>query len=304
MIVGSIRATKFALNNFFRNLWLSVITVFLMILTLLSITLVFGLNIVGHQIINAIQDKVDIDLYFYDSVTEQEILDTQNFLSSMDEVSDVRYVSKEDADKLFRESHADDVEMIAALDELDEIVFPASLIVQTEKVDDYAKVISRFEASEYFHLIDEADYGDNQQIIATISQITERAYQVGIGVSTIFILISIVVIFNTIRITIYSHREEVGIMKLVGATNWFIRAPFFIESILLALIASGLTLGLFYVLLTISDPAIRTFFSGYDFSILQYFQTHWLKMVVGEVLIAIVLSVMSSMVAITRYLKV
>ncbi|MFH1426601.1 MAG: permease-like cell division protein FtsX [Candidatus Kerfeldbacteria bacterium] len=304
MILGAARTTKFAVQNFWRNLWLSVITVFLLVLTTFSITLVVSMNVITSQMINAVESKVDVDLYFAEYVQEKDILATQSFLNGMDEVSKVVYVSKEDALEDFRERHADEPAILASLDELDENVLPASLIVHATEIDDYPKIIDNVETSKYQEFIDQTDFNDNEEIIGKISDITSRAYQIGLIVSMVFIVISVIVIFNTIRITIYSHREEIGIMKLVGATNWFIRAPFIMEGILLGLIAAVVTLALFYVALFVSDPSVSAFFAGYDFSVFQYFKFHALQLVLAEVVGAILLSVVSSMVAITRYLRV
>ncbi|MBI2410465.1 MAG: FtsX-like permease family protein [Candidatus Kerfeldbacteria bacterium] len=302
MFVGIIRTIRFAVQNFSRNLWLSVITVFLLVLTTMSMTLVGTLNIIGQQVIHTIQDKVSIDLYFYDSVSEKDIIDTQNFLQSLSGVADLVYVSKDQALEQFKEKHADDPEILSSLSEMEENVLPASLTVRARSIDDYPHIIRAFQASPYSEFIDRTDYSDNRAIINRVTTLTHKAYDIGLGVSLIFIIISIVVIFNTIRITIYSHREEVGIMKLVGATNWFVRAPFVLESVLLAVIASVITLSLFYVLLYGSDPTITAFFEG-QFSILHYCTEHIWRIVAIEFGGAILLSVASSMIAITRYLK-
>lgn len=304
MIVGTFRATQFAFQNFWRNLWLSVITVFLIVLTTLSITLVVGLNIIGREVIHAVEEKVDINLYFHPYVKEQNILEAQSFLLKEEGVSEVIYISQEDAEEQFRANHVDDTQLLASLDEIEESIFPASLNVRATALDAYPQIIDAFKKSEFTEFVEEADYNDSQAIISTIQQITERVYSVGIGVSLIFICISVIVIFNTIRIAIYNHREEVGIMKLVGATNWFIRAPFILESIFLGLVSAAVTLVVFSVLLVVADPFVSAFFAGYDFSLLQYFMDHAVTVVAIEVGGAILLSVASSMIAITRYLKV
>lgn len=304
MILGAARTAKFAVQNFWRNLWLSIITVFLLVLTTFSITLVVSLNVIANQVVESIQSRVDIDFYFHDYVKESEILATQSFLNATDGVSQVIYVSKEDALEKFKEDHAGDEAILASLEELDENVLPASLIVRAEDISQYPAIIDAFDQSDFKEYINRTDYSDNSEIINRIDEITDKAYQVGLGVSLIFIIISVIVIFNTIRITIYSHREEIGIMKLVGATNWFIRSPFILEGILLGFIAALVTLALFYLVLYVSEPSIAAFFAGYDFSVLRYFEYHALQLVVAEIVGAILLSVVSSMVAITRYLRV
>lgn len=304
MIVGSLRATRFALQNFWRNLWLSVVTVFLLVLTLLSISLVVGLNVLGNQVITAVQQKVDIDFYVYDSVSDEDILAIQQYMQSLPEVAQVVYVSKDDALQNFRETNKEKPEILASLDELETNILPASFSVRAREIGDYRSIIAQVQGSEYKKFIDHEDFSDNQEVITAIASVVSRGERIGIGVSIVFVIISVIVIFNTIRITIYSHREEVAIMKLVGATNWFIRAPFILESIFLGLIGSLITLTIFYVAIVFADPTISSFFAGYNFSLLGYFQQYAFLFIFGEILCAVLLSSVSSMIAITRYLKV
>lgn len=303
MILGIARTTKFALQNITRNWWLSVITVFILVLTTTSITLVAGLNIIGQETIRIVESKVDIDLFFYDYTSEQDILKTKDFVQSLDGVSEVVYVSKDEALQRYKEQHKDDPLIINALDELKENALPASLTIRANAIENYPAIIQQFDESPYSDFVDHTDYSDNQEIISGITRLTQRAYQIGLGVSIIFIIISAIVIFNTIRITIYSHREEVGIMKLVGATNWFVRGPFILESVLLAIISACITLLLFYLLLYFSDPTVRGFFEGYDFSIFDYYLAHLFQFIIAEIGAAVVLSGLSSSIAINKYLK-
>jgi cell division transport system permease protein len=302
MIVALFRTIRFALQNFSRNLWLSLITVFILVLTTMSITLVAGLSVVGNQLIQSVENRVDTDFYFYDYASEDSILKAQEFLKKQPQVKDVVYVSKEEAFKQFKEEHANDEDISSSLTALDENVLPASVVVRAHRIQDYPIIIQTMERSEFHELIYRTDYTDNRKIIDTITSMTERAYEIGLAVSALFIVISVIVIFNTIRIAIYSHREEIGIMKLVGATNWFIRGPYILESVLIGTGSALITLALFYGLLYLSDPMVSSFFES-TFSLLGYFTEHLVECIVFEVVGAVLLSVLSSMVAITRYLR-
>jgi cell division transport system permease protein len=304
MIVGLFRATTFAVKNIRRNVWLAIATEFLLILTTFSITLVLALGIVGNALLDSVESKVDIDFYFYTSVNEDTIFAAREALESRDDVQDVLYFSQEDALRQFRETHQDEPDLLNSLDELETNILPARLVVRAEDIDAYPDIRSAFLASEFSQFILESDDVDNDQIIDRMGQIISRASQIGIAVSLIFIVISVIVIFNTFRMTIYSHREEVAIMKLVGATNGFIRAPFIIEAIVLGVVASIISIGILFLVLFLSDNAVTEFFSGYDFTLLGYFVDHWPQLVFGEILGAVAFSVGSSMIAITRHLRV
>lgn len=304
MFVGFFRAIRFSLQNIVRNVWLSVITVFLLFLTMLSITLVLSLNIVGTKVIDAVKQNVSIDFYFYDSVNENDILDVQEYVKTIEGVSSVVYVSKDQALQEFKEQHLDEPDIIAAINELEHNVLPASLVVHAKDLADYQSIIDRFQDSEYISLVEKADYTDNKTIIDAVTHTTTRLYQVGVAVSLVFIIISVVVIFNAIRMTIYSHKEEVAIMQLVGATNGFIRAPFILDSIFFGCVAALSVVGLLYASLYVTDNAVSHFFTGYNFSLLQLYLVWWPAVLLAEVVCAVLISGISSMIAISRYLKV
>ncbi len=299
-----LRTIRFSIQHVWRNLWLSVVTLFLLILTTVSMTLVLGLNVVGQQVITAVEQKVEIDLYFYQYVPETDILAAQEFIRELPETQSIQYTSAAQALEEFTETHQNDPSILATLSELDENVLPPSVTIKAEEISDYPKILEALQGSRFQELINRTDYSDNSVLIQRIEELTRIANQSALAISSIFLLISIIVIFNTIRITIYNYREEIGIMKLVGATNSFIRLPFILEGAFLGALAALITVLLGYSVLILSDDAIRQFFEGYNFSLLAYVNTYWYYFVFGELFGAVLLSVTSSMIAITRYLKV
>lgn len=304
MFVGFFRALRFSLQNIVRNVWLSVITMFLLFLTMLSITLVVSLNIVGSKVIGAVEQNVSVSFYFYDSASESDILAAQSYLQKMSAVDSVVYVSKDQALQDFSAAHKDDPEVLAALAELTDNVLPASLLVRAKSIADYQTIISQFEESDYISMVESTDFTDSKQVIDTMTHTVNRVYDIGIAVSIVFVLISVVVIFNAIRMTIYSHKEEVGIMQLVGATNGFIRAPFILDSVIFGCVAAAAVLILLYAGLYFTDATVSHFFAGYNFSLLQFYTQHWPIVAPSEIIVAILISGISSTIAISRYLKV
>jgi len=298
------RIFKFGFQNFWRNFWLSIVTVFIFVLTLFSISVVYTLNVVADNAINAIKEKVDIDLFFDPTIPEDKIFAVQAYLESQPDVKAVEYISKEQALESFRAEHQDDPTIQESLSELTENPLPATLVVKAKALEDYSNIVVNLDNSEYSHLISSRNFEDNQVVIDRLSSITDRIYQVGIGVSLIFILVAILVVFNAIRMNIYTQREELGIMRLVGANNIFIRLPFIIESILYALLASILTILILYPLLSAVSPYINNLFEGYDFKMFSYFTANFWNILGLEIIISVVISVISSMIAIGRYLRV
>lgn len=304
MFVTIIRTSNFAFQHFWRNLWISAITIFILTLTLFIVSLVGSLNLLAGQAIKAVEDKVDIDLYFKQGIGEADILKAKVYLEGLPEISNVRYISKDEALQNFTATHNDDPDIQAALNELDSNPLPATLSVQANELNQYQAIITQFESSEFDVLIEDKNFSDHQAVIDRLSGLTKRIYQGGLLISFIFVFISVVMMYNTIRVAIYSHREELGIMKLVGATNWFIRAPFIIESVLYALVSSVLAMSILSVIAFSAAPYVNTFFTGYDFSLDLFFVTNFWVIALGQFLISLILAVGSSMLSIGRYLKV
>lgn len=304
MFVVIYRTSKFALQNFWRNLWLSVITIFILVLTLFTISLVATINLLADQALQAIQEKVDIDLYFRTDVAEAEILKAKIYLESLPDVKAVRYVSSAEALDKFAQQHQADPDITDALQELSNNPLPPTLIIQATTLDGYQRITAQFDDSEYAAVVQDKNFSDHQVVIERLSQLIDRIYQAGIIISAIFIMISIIMMYNTIRLAIYGHREELAIMKLVGATNWFIRAPFILESLLYALFSSMAAMVLLSIVTLSAAPYINNFFTGYNFSLNVFFYSNFWTIFLLQFLFSVLLAAGSSMLSIGKYLKV
>ncbi len=178
------------------------------------------------------------------------------------------------------------------------------MIIQARDIEKYADISAALADAEYADLIYDKDIEDYQAIITRLSNLTDRIYNIAFILTLVFIIIAILVIFNTIRITIYTHREEIGIMRLVGATNWFIRGPFILESVIYAIISTFVTMGLLYPLINLASPQVNNFFEGYDLNLSSYFITHFIEIFALQLIVAVLISVISSMIAVGRHLRV
>ena len=298
------RTIKLGFQNFFRNFWLSVVTVIILFLTLFSITLLATINMIGNEAITLVKDKVDMDIYFKVGTDIEKVLDAKEFFENNDKVEKVTYISSEQALEDFKDEYKDDITISQSLEELDENPLPASLIVKARELNDYQGIIDMVENSSFESLIESKDYQDNQVVIERIDSTISKFWQVGIGISAVFAVISLLVVFNTFRITIYTYKEELMIMKLVGATNSFIRSPFLFKSIIYAIVATVLTMVIFYPLLIASAPFIDNFFEGYNFHLVDIFKQYAIIIFAIQFLCALVISAVSSLFAIGRYLRV
>ena len=300
-LVAFSRIFRFALQNFWRNIWLSLVTIFILFLTLFSITFSTSLNIVAEKTIQAVKERIAVSVYFRQDAIEEDVRAVQEKLATMPAVKDVQYISREEALNAFRDRTQNNPIIQETIDALGENPLGATLIVKAQKIDDYPQIVTALTAPEYEKTIEDLDFEESQKVIERLSMLSDRARAIGVIVSAIFSLVAILVLFNTIRITIYSYREEIGIMKLVGASNWFVRAPFVVESILYAIIASALCL---FILVGVSAPYLNSFFAGYNIDLVGYLQMHFVTVIGLQLLVAVILAMLSSLFAVGRYLRV
>jgi len=303
MINALLRVGKFAWQDFYRNIWLSIATITILVLTLLSVNFVVAVNAVASQASQSVEDRVDISLHFQSTIDEEKILGVKRDLADWPEIATVDYISRDEAIADFRARHASDLAILEALDHLADNPLGAVLRIKARQITDYPTILTKLDTAEYNQLVASRDYEDRQTIIEMLTAITTKVRQIGIGIVIVFTLIAGLIVFNTVRVTIYTHREEIAMMKLVGATNWFVRLPFVIEGIIYGIVAALLTIILLYPILRVFQPYVAGVLAA-DWSIVDYFMGHALGIFGTEVLAISILNVLSGLVATRRYLRV
>ncbi len=293
----------FAWQSFWRNIWLSVVTITIITLAFVSVNLLIILNIVTDTSIELVKDKVDVSVYFRPEVTEPQVLEVKTYLSSVAQVKDIKYKSQQEALQEFRQKHQKDTLIVESLEELEQNPLGATLVIQAKDIKDYPEILQILDNSKYSSLILDKNFDDHKVYISKIKQISDNINRIGLFVSLLFILIALLIVFNTIRVAIYTHSQEIAIMKLVGATNWFIRGPFLLESTFYGAIACILAAAIVYPALNFIQPYLNSFFLT-DFNILKHFQENFWQIFSLELLTIIFLNIISSSIAIRRYLKV
>ncbi len=295
------RIIKWAFKNFKRNGWLSTATISIMVLTLLVVTVLLMVNIVANAILENLEKKIDISVYFKLEAPEEEILDVKFQLEGLEEVESVAYVSQEEALIRFKERHQDNPILLQSLEELDTNPLEASLNIKAQETRQYASINQFLEGVYYKDIIDKVNYMQNKEIIEKLAKIVMDVKTGGLGLTLALIVIVFLVTFNAIRLAIYSSREEINVMRLVGANNWFIRGPFIIEGMLYGIIAAILTVVLLYPIFYFTSPKISGFLPIGD--IFTYFQANLLSFFVLLLAIGIILGAFSSFIAVRKYLK-
>ncbi len=295
------RIIKAGFVNFCRNSWVSVATVLIMVIALSIIgSLVFGKAIL-LSVLDQLEDKVDITVYFKTDANEGDVVSLQDYLSKIDEVKKIDYVSKENALIAFRDRHEENNLIIQSLDELGENPLGASLNIKAKNPEQYESIVKFLEAG-VFSSVDKINYKQNKVVIDKLANILESSKTLGTGLSLVFAIIALLVTFNTIRMAIYTNQEEIKIMRLVGASNKYIRAPFVVEGALYGILSTIITMAFFYPLTFWLGPLSERFFGGIN--IFHYYLTNFFQLFFILLVVGVVLGTASSWVATRRYLRV
>jgi cell division transport system permease protein len=296
------RSLAFSWQHFWRNVWLSLATVTVVSLMLFAVTTTLFFRLIAEEVISSVQDRVDISVYLKKDVQDIERDELQTTLTALLEVKSVTVVTPEEALQKFRERYQGDQLIIGSLDALEENPLTSSLVIKAEDPEQYAKIMERLDQPEVSRLIEERDFEDNQVLIERIVELSRQAQRAGIVLVAIFAVIGFLVVFNTLRVAIYTYREEIGIMKLVGATNAFVRLPFFLEQIWYGLLSTVISTFAFAGAAYLVAPRLSDFIGRDDLiGLLRTELPVWFAI---QVIVAIVLCVLSGAVAIRRYLKV
>lgn len=300
MLISLARAFKFSFQDIIRNVWLSLVTVIILVLALFSVNLLLGVQVISSTAVETVRDKVDISLYMRSDAAESDILALRAQLSALPDVREVAYVSKQQALADFQQKHQNNPDVMDALRQLDTNPLSPSLIIRPNDFDRYDDLISALNKISN-PIIESRNFDDHKLLLEKINAITARVGEAGFLVSLLFIFITLLVLYNTIRVAIYTHRQEIAIMRLVGASSWFIRAPFLISSLIYTAIGMVMVTGLFYLFLTLLQPYLETFFLNYDFNIISYFAANFWRFFLLEFLGAALVNVIASFVAVRKY---
>ena len=300
------RIFKFAIQGFFRNFWLSVVTVTMMLMAVLSVTLLISFDYIKQTTIEGVEQKIDVLISIKPEVSSDQVENLANDLDDLAEVKKVRIITPDENREIFIQSNLDD-KTREALDifEENENPFNYSLTDQAYNLDQYSVILNFVKDNKYNDLVEETMHRDYSIFVSKINDLSILVNRYSWYIVLIFILISIIVIFNTIRISIYSRRNEISIMKLVGASNWFVRTPFLLEGVFYALASVLIAMAIFYPVLNFIQPSLNSYFQGEQvINLVSYFGEHWLWIFGLQFIVLSFLNIISTAVAIRRYLKV
>lgn len=299
------RVFRAGLVNVWRNSFVSIAAVFVMTMTVMIIGSLMFLSALIDQFVSYVEDKVDVNVYFVTSASESAIVDLKASLEALPEVKYVTYTTRETAMADFRARHQDDQDIVGALDELGDNPFGASLAIKAKESSQFESIYRFVKAKEDGSLgapiIESVNYERNKAVIDQLSVVTNYVERFGLVVTIVFAFASMLITFNTIRLAIYTAREEIGVMRLVGATNMYIRGPFMVEGTLYGVVAGVLSVILFFPLAYVLKGASLAMFNA---NIFTYYVTHLPLFILVLVFSGAALGALSSFLAVRKYLSV
>ncbi|MBK5215632.1 MAG: ABC transporter permease [Candidatus Pacebacteria bacterium] len=292
-------------RNFIRSGFISISSVLIMTVTLFVITSLIFVQAALNSSLNDIKEKVDVTVYFVSDTEVSAIENIEEALKNLPEVRDITYTSQDQALVEFKERHSNDYLTLQALDELDENPLGASLNIKAKDPSQYESISKYFESDDALSrgaltVIDKIDYHQNKIVIDRLTSIINGAKKLGFAVSLILVLISILITFNTIRLIIYMSREEINVMKLVGAGSKYIRGPFIVSGIFVGVVSSLVTIILFIPVSIWLGNQITDFVG---INLYSYYKSNFLQLFIIMLGSGVAIGSISSVFAIHRYLQ-
>ncbi len=306
MLTSFRRVMRAGFVGFWRSAYVSLASVFVITVALFVICSTMLLEQLLTASLQNIQSKVDINVYFVTTASETDIMALKTAVEALPDVAEVTYTSREQALAEYREDNKNDEVAMQALEELGENPLGATIAIRAHETSQYeniARFLDEQKADEQPQspVIDEVNYVDNKDSIARLTDIIQAVEKASFITMVVLIVAAVLITFNTIRLAIYTAREEIAVMRLVGASNSFIRGPFMLQGVMYGVISGIIALSIMYPIVIWIGPATAEFF---EFDLYVYFVSNFAHIFLVIVGIGVALGLVSSVLAITRYLRV
>jgi len=305
MLIHAKRIIRTGWNSFVRSGFTSIASILIMTITLFVMTSLIFVQASLNSSLNEIKDKVDITIYFVPGADEASILKVEDSLKKLPEIKTISYTSALEALSNFKDKHSNDYLTLQALDELNDNPLGASLNIKANDPSQYESISKYFENDNALSkgaltIIDKIDYSQNKIVIDRLTSIISGAKNLGFAVSIVLMIISIIITFNTIRLIIFMSKDEIAVMRLVGAGTKYVQGPFIVSGILVGVCAALLTI-LIFIPVSIWLGNNMTDFIGIN--LYQYYKSNFLQLFIIMLGSGIALGSISSFFAISRYLR-
>lgn len=302
MFVVLKRIFRTAWQGLVRNSWLSIACITMLTISLMILGAILIFNNVSNNLISILEEKMDISIYFNRDVPEEDILKIRDELIGNEKIAKIEYISQEEALEIFKEKSKYNQAVTKALEELGENPLAAYLSIKAKDSAYYTEIIDEINNSSFKNKLMTVNLAENQRVIERINALSQGIKFGSFSMIIVAAILSILISFNTIRMAIYSLRGEIEIMKLVGASNWFVRGPFLLEGAMYGLIACCIAMLLFMPLVIWLSPKIESFIA--EASISSYFWSHFWYIFGVQAFFGVALGIIAGFLAINKYLKV
>lgn len=293
------------LHSFIRNAWLSVAATVVMTITLFCVLLTFFASYTLNNTVETFTEKIDVSIFFKSEATKEQIDDLSSDLRANQslQVREITYISKEDARKSFEKENEGDIKTLQAIAQTKD-AFPASIRVKTVDPSNLEQVVEEARQARYASIVEKDSYKDDAKRTAVerLGNIAQFLRTAGLVASIVFGIISILVIFNTIRMTIFNRKDEIEIMQLIGASKWYIRGPFLVEASVYGIIAAVFSSALFYGMVIAQAPKLGSYVEEISPTVNQ-FREWTLLVVLISIAAGIFIGAFSSYLAIRKHLR-
>lgn len=299
------RVSRLGFVNFWRNGSVSLASILITTIALLVVATLILSRVLFSSTLTEIQRKVDVNVYFTTSATEDEILTLKRRIESLPEVAMVEYSSRDSELEKFRARHEGDELILQSLDEIGENPLGAVLNIQAKTPSQYEGIASFVEgvrAESNASIIDNVNYNKNKTAINSLSRIIEASKKLGNGFAIFAIAVSVLITFNTIRLTIYMAREEISVMRLVGASSRYIRGPFVFTGLMYGFFSTILAIAILLPVLYWAGPHTQSLGTGID--VFKYFLSNIFSICGTIMLFGLAIGSVSSYLAVKKYLKI
>ncbi len=301
MFLSFRRLFKASWQSIIRNWWLSLATILVVFLSVLTFTGIRLFSYSVNRLVFMLQERVDISIYFKKDVPESEIFQVQIELEGLDQIKTVKYISQDEALKLFQDKQKYNPAIFKAIEVLGTNPLSPSLSIKAQNDKDYQSILDYISQAGFKDRLVTVNYEENQRVVQKLDIVNKTINIVAISISVLLVGIAVLINFNTIRLAIYTAKEEIRAMKLVGAPNWFIRGPFLFEGMIYGLVASVLTTIVISLLVFAVSPKIETSIPGLGLG--GYYWAHLVWIFLFQTLFGISIGLASSFVAMKKYLE-
>lgn len=294
---------KFGWKNFIRDKGLSLQAIFIFFAGVLICTSLFFFGKAGAYLISQVQEKIDVAVYFKGDTKEQDILAVKNkLLDFVDQVSEIDYISQAKALETFTKNHSQDQIYLKALAEIEDNPLLASLNIKAKEPGQYAQISEFLAKSDIGEMINSISYYKNKDLVDRVFSIIHNVKMAGFGAILILVFLVAVIIFNVIKLSIISAKDEIATMRIVGASNWFIRGPFWAQVIISVSFSVVAVDVLFFLFFLFYSSSLSSWFSNIDF--LSFFLNNIGLIFLAQIFSASLLGVFSASMAMRKYLKI